>query len=116
MRIQEIFAITLVLVSFIGIVSANIIVPAQELGLKKVPKWDKNFSDWKYRVGVKMTNNESTASGINVKVTINFTEELEQIGVDTSDTPFDPNSIRISEHSFPGGVLNSNISFEVTDV
>jgi len=99
----------------IVMVKGNIIIPKKEIGI--IPHWDKNMSDFHYRIQVKIYNNGSTnLTDSVISATINFTEELQQIGLNTSLAPFDPNSIRITEHGFGGGVVNSNISFEVEDV
>jgi len=61
-------------------VYSNVNIPKRVLGLPRVPKWDTEFSNWKYRIGVKMKADFPVTDQI-VNTSIDFIEKLEQAGV-----------------------------------
>jgi len=71
---------------FLGskIVLSNVWISSRQLGLPnfRVPRWDSNLADWKYRIGIRFMNNQSTnLTNFTVSRTLDFIQLLDDAGV-----------------------------------
>ena len=84
-----------------------------ELNIPQLPFWDNSLSMESYRIGWKFYNNASSNyTDTAMSVSYNFTKLLKDSGINA--TNLDVNSVRVTQH-YPigGGVVNSNVSYQV---
>ena len=106
--------IAFILLILVVLVSANVYITRSDLQIPKVPRWDSALADWNYRIGFKFYNNASsnyTDEPMSSQA-FNFSNEMVKKGLNAS--LLDVNSLRVSKHNpLTGGVLDSNVSFQV---